>query len=104
MLGMPEQRAFERARHRARIGDVVAEIPSLVDAGDDEIGQAVEHLRDGDVDAVGRRAVDREDVRSAIVSSRSGRRSVSAWPIALASVDRRDDVTSPSARSASASA
>ena len=29
--------------------------------------------------------------RSSIVSSRSGRRSVSAWPIALASVDRRDD-------------
>ena len=59
--GNAEQRAFERAGDGPRIGDVVAEVPSLVDAGDDEIGQAVEDVRDGDVDAVGRRAVDGED-------------------------------------------
>ena len=56
-----EQRAFERARHRARIRHVVADIEAVVDAGDDEIGRAVQHLVDGDVDAVGRRAVDGVD-------------------------------------------
>jgi hypothetical protein len=44
------------------------------------------------------------NVRSAIASSRSGRRSVSACPIALASSMGATTVTSPIARSASASA
>ena len=61
--GDPEQRAFQRARDRARVGHVVAEVIALVDAGDDEIGRApgVIDLRDRDVDAVGRRAVDLVD-------------------------------------------
>ena len=54
-------------------------------------GRPRENLRDGDVHAVGRRPVHGVDVDRRSCSSRSGRRSVSAWPIALASVDRRDD-------------
>ena len=57
----PEQRGLERARNGPRIGHIVAKVPTLVDAGDDEIGQALEHVRDRDVDAVGRRTVDAEN-------------------------------------------
>ena len=55
---MPEQRAFERAGDGPGIGHVVADVQSLVDAGDDDVRRAVEDLVDGDVDAVGWRAVD----------------------------------------------
>jgi capsular polysaccharide export protein len=55
--GDAEQGAFERASHGSRVGDVVAEIPALVDTRDNEIREAAEDLRDGDVDAIGRRAV-----------------------------------------------
>ena len=37
----PEQRPFQRARHGPRIRHVVAEVVALVDAGHDEIRQAV---------------------------------------------------------------
>src|SRR5262249_20171382 len=44
-----------------RVRHVIAQIPALVDARHDEIGKPFEHVRDGDVDAVGRRAVDRKN-------------------------------------------
>ena len=50
---LPESMAFERARNRPGIRHIVAEIPSLVDARDDQIGQAPVDLRDGDVHAIG---------------------------------------------------
>ncbi len=53
-----QERPFQRARHRPRVRHVVAEIVSLVDAGHDEVGQRAKQLRDPDVHAVGRRAVD----------------------------------------------
>ena len=59
--GNPEQGPFERPGHRSRIGDVVAEIPSFVDARHDEVRQPLEDVGDGDVHAVGRRPVDRKD-------------------------------------------
>src|SRR5205823_13760264 len=55
-----EQRAFQRARDCPGIGDVVAEVPSFINTGHDEVRKAFQHLRDRDVDAVGRRAVDGE--------------------------------------------
>ena len=78
IAGHAEQRAFERARHRPRIGHVVAEVVALVDAGHHEVWQSLEHLRDRNVDAVGRRAIDTVNADRAIDSSRSGCRSVSA--------------------------
>ena len=59
----PEQRALERTGHRARIRHIVAEIPSLVDARDDEIGLLLDDVRDRQVHAVGRRAVDAVGLR-----------------------------------------
>ena len=56
----PQQRSLQRARHGPRIRHVVAEVVPLVDAGDDEVGHGAGsvHLRQRDVHAVGRRAVD----------------------------------------------
>ena len=34
----PEHDALERGRDRARVGDVVAEVGAVVDAGDDQVG------------------------------------------------------------------
>ena len=98
-----EQRAFERARHGARVRHVVAQIPPLVDPGHDEVGLAFEDVRDRQIDAVGGRAVDGEHVGTD-GSMRSGRRSVSACPMALASWIGATTVTSPRGPSASARA
>src|SRR4051794_32147575 len=54
-----EQRSFERGGDGAGVGDVIAEVRSEVDAGDDEGGTVVTHeLEHGQVHAVGGRAVD----------------------------------------------
>src|SRR6201999_823325 len=34
-----EHDALERGRHRARVGDVVAQVHAVVDAGDDQVGR-----------------------------------------------------------------
>ena len=100
-----QQRPLQRARHGARIRHIVAEVVALVDAGHDEVGRrARSMLRDGDVDAVGRRAVDLVDAVARAARTRSGRRSVSAWPIALASICGATTVTSPRRATARASA
>ena len=73
-LEMPAGLAGERKRDRrdaeqvalggggdgAGIDRVVAHVGAEVDAGDDEVGREVEQAGDGDVHAVGRRAVHRE--------------------------------------------
>ena len=57
--GTSSSAPFERGGDGAGVGDVVAEVRAEVDAGDDEIGPVVPHqLEDGQVDAIGRRAVD----------------------------------------------
>ena len=101
--GHAEQRAFHRSGHGPRVGHIVAKVVSLVDAGHDQVGQPLVNLRDRDVDAVGRRAVHLVDTL-ADSSMRSGRRSVSAWPIALASIWGATMTTSPSGSSDAASA
>ena len=60
MPGMPEDHALEGGRHRAGVGDVVAEVRPVVDAGDDQVGrEAVDQPERGEPDAVDRRAVGR---------------------------------------------
>ena len=59
--GDAEDHALERGRHRAGVGDVVAEVGPVVDAGDDQVGrEAVDQPERGEADAVDRRAVGRE--------------------------------------------
>src|SRR5205823_1318991 len=54
-----EQRSFEGGGDGAGVGDVVAEVWSEIDAGDDEGGAVVAHqLENGEIHAIGRRAVD----------------------------------------------
>ena len=53
-----EEPAFHRGGDGARIDHVVAEVRGVVDAGNDDVGLLLQHPGDGDVDAVGRRAVD----------------------------------------------
>ena len=56
--GRPEERGFEGPRYRSRIGHIVAEIPSFIDARHDQVGHAAQHARDGDVHAIGRGPID----------------------------------------------
>ena len=56
-----EQEALGRRRHRARVDRVVAHVRAEIDAGDHEVGKAVEQPRHGEVHAVGRRAVDEQE-------------------------------------------
>src|SRR5205823_5239328 len=58
-----EQRALERGRNRPRVRHVITEVPPLVDARDDQVRLLLDDVRDGEVDAVGRRAVDAERLR-----------------------------------------
>jgi hypothetical protein len=99
--GCPAAR-LQRARHRPRVRHVVPDVVALVDARDDDVGRAAQDVRDGQVHAVGRRAVHREDAFPER-SIRSGRRSVSAWPMALASRCGATMVTAPSLETARAS-
>ena len=95
-----EQRAFERAGHRARVRHVVADVQPLVDAGDDDVGALRQQLRRSRCSR-SRSACRQPSRRSAAPSSRrSGRRSVSACPTALASVCGATMMTSPSGASA----
>ena len=52
-----QEAAFRRRGHRARIQHVVAEIGAMVDAGDDHIRILIEQSGQGQVYAIGRRAV-----------------------------------------------
>ena len=55
-----EHDALERRRDRARVGDVVAEVGAVVDAGDDQVGlEALDQPERGEAHAVDRRAVGR---------------------------------------------
>ncbi|MEZ4436924.1 MAG: hypothetical protein R3F65_31390 [bacterium] len=54
----PEERGLHRASDGARVGDVVGEVGAAVDAADDEVGRARQQVVHGEVDAVGRAAVD----------------------------------------------
>jgi hypothetical protein len=75
----------------------------MIDAGDDHVGEVVEHAGDRQVYAVGRRAIDMiETVGRA--RSESGRSSVSELLAPLRSRSGATTVTSPSVPSASASA
>ena len=56
---MPSSVPSKVARHRPRVGDVVAEVGAVVDAGDDQVGGPVlEQVEHPEVDAVGGGAVD----------------------------------------------
>src|SRR3546814_594102 len=55
--GQVEEAAFHRRGHGAGIDDVVTEVGGVVDAGHDDVRLVLEHAGDGDVDAVGGRAV-----------------------------------------------
>ena len=57
MAGMPEHDALQRGGHRARVGDVVAEVRAVVDAGDDQLGLELDQPERGEAHAVHRRAV-----------------------------------------------
>ena len=50
---------LHRRADRARVGDVVAEVRAVVDAGRDEVEAVPEVAEEGEADRVGRRAVDR---------------------------------------------
>ena len=49
--------AFERGGHGARIGDVVAQVHTQIDARDDDVGPAIEQPQRGHAHAVDRSAV-----------------------------------------------
>ena len=56
----PEHDALERGGDGARVGDVVAEVGAVVDAGDDQLGlEALDQPERREADAVDRRAVGR---------------------------------------------
>ena len=55
--GDAEDDPLERRRHRARVGDVVAEVGAVVDPGDDQVGPVADQAQLGEADAVDRRAV-----------------------------------------------
>ena len=58
MPGMPEHDALQRGGDRARVGDVVAQVGAVVDAGDDQVGlEALDQPERGEPHAVHRRAV-----------------------------------------------
>ena len=60
IAGSPSTSALERGGDRARVGDVVAEVGAVVDAGDDQVGlEAVDQPERREADAVDRRAVGR---------------------------------------------
>ena len=88
--GHAEQCPFERARHGPRIRHIVSQVVALVDARDDEIRQALEDLGDGDVDAVGRRAVHAVDsIADPLETQRASQRQRMADGARL--LHRRDD-------------
>src|SRR5207342_2434176 len=55
--GDAEHDPLQRRRHRARVGDVVAEVGAVVDAGDDQVRAAADQAQLGEADAVDRGAV-----------------------------------------------
>jgi hypothetical protein len=55
--GQAQETALHRRGDGARIDDVVAEVGGVVDARHHDVGFGFEHAGDGDVHAVGRRAV-----------------------------------------------
>jgi len=58
-----EKSALDGGRDRSRISDILlADIRTGVDAGDDDVGSARQQFFEGEVDAVGGRAVDGKDV------------------------------------------
>jgi hypothetical protein len=59
--------ALQRGGHRARIGDVVAEVGAVVDPGDDRLGgEALDEAELGQAHAVHRRAVGGVAVRAVV--------------------------------------
>ena len=62
IAGMPSSAPSNAPGHRARVRHIVSEVPAFVDPGHDEIRKPAEDLRDREVHAVGRRAVDGEDI------------------------------------------
>ena len=65
----PQQGPLHRPRHGPRIRHVVAEVVALVDAREDQVRRRIEQPGDRDVDTVGGRAVDLEDVRLALLDT-----------------------------------
>ena len=55
--GDAEHNALERRGHGARVGDVVAEVGAVVDAGDDQLRLELQKAEPGEAHAVHRRAV-----------------------------------------------
>ena len=55
---------LHRRAHRARVGDVVAEVRAVVDAGRDEVEPVAEVAEERDAHRIGRRAVDRVGERA----------------------------------------
>jgi hypothetical protein len=67
--GFAEEPAFGGRRDRARIQHIVAEIRSVVDAGDDHVGFEWEEPGDREVHAVGGRPLDEVHVRFGLLHS-----------------------------------
>ena len=90
---------LHRRADRARVGDVVAEVRAVVDAGRDEVEAVAEVAEERDADRVGRAAVDgvgeRAVGRAVRSRTRSGRISVFWWPTALWFVSGAMTVVSP---------
>ena len=82
----PEHDALEGRGDGARVGDVVAEVGAVVDAGDDQLRLRPDQAELGEADAVDRRAVGREAdgaVVEATSSTHSGERVVIERAVAL---------------------
>src|SRR4051794_23283197 len=64
--GHAQNHTLERGRHGARVGDVVAQVRAVVDAGDDQLGRPSHEAERGQSHAVDRRAVGREADRAVV--------------------------------------
>lgn len=59
--GHPHQSGFQGSGDRSRVGNVIAEISSAVDPGNDQVRTAIQKPVNTEVDAIGGGAVDGED-------------------------------------------
>jgi len=57
----PQDGAFERRRHRARVGHVVTDVAAAIDPRDEQVGLTLEHAQGPEIYAIGGRAVDGVD-------------------------------------------
>jgi hypothetical protein len=58
--GDAPERGLPGSAHRARVVDIVAEIGSAVDSGENHAGPRLEHVGEGEDHAIGRSAIHRE--------------------------------------------